>query len=279
MHFIFYTVLGVTRQSTKSEIAKAYRSLAKKHHPDVHHGEEAKAAAEIKFKQIATAYEVLRDEASREDYDYMVDHPEEFYAHYYRYFKRRTAPNVDVRLVLAVCISLISGIQYYSAWSRYEAAIKYLTTVPKYRLRAIDIAKADKMWMENGTKKGKTKDKVKDKEEQEQVIRKVIEEKMDIRGGYAKPSWTDILWVQIIILPWTLYNYVRWYINWIYRFTICKEEYGEPEKFYLIRKNLGLSQLEFEVIFCLSISLNSHASVQRPYVTLMHLSIYSKEIG
>ena len=147
------------------------------------------------------------------------------------------------------------------------------------RIRILDPNPTKTYKVINKTKKGKTKDKVKDKEEQEQVIRKVIEEKMDIRGGYAKPSWTDILWVQIIILPWTLYNYVRWYINWIYRFTICKEEYGEPEKFYLIRKNLGLSQLEFEVIFCFSISLNSHASVQRPCVTLMHLSIYSKEIG
>ncbi len=82
--YFFCPVLGVTRASTRSEIAKAYRALARKHHPDMHQGDEAKAEAEIKFKTIAAAYEVLKDDASREDYDYMVDHPEEFYAHYYR---------------------------------------------------------------------------------------------------------------------------------------------------------------------------------------------------
>ena len=70
----------------------------------------------------------------------MVDNPDEYYAHYYRYYRRRTAPNVDVRLILAVMITLISGIQYYSSWEKYESAIKYLATIPKYRLKAVEIA-------------------------------------------------------------------------------------------------------------------------------------------
>ena len=93
----------------------------------------SKEEAEANFRRIATAYEVLRDDDSRVDYDYMVDHPEELYSHYYRYYRRRAAPNVDIRLVVAVCITIISAIQYYSAWDRYETAIKYLTTVQKYR--------------------------------------------------------------------------------------------------------------------------------------------------
>ena len=126
---ILPTVLGVTRDSPRGDIAKAYRSLARKFHPDVQGPEVTKEEAERNFRRIATAYEVLRDDASREDYDYMVDHPEELYSHYYRYYRRRAAPNVDIRLILAVCITIISGIQYYSAWDRYETAIKYLTTV------------------------------------------------------------------------------------------------------------------------------------------------------
>ena len=130
---LFFAVLGVTRESSKGEISKAYRNLARKFHPDVQGQSVSKEEAEANFRRIATAYEVLRDDDSRVDYDYMVDHPEELYSHYYRYYRRRAAPNVDIRLVVAVCITIISAIQYYSAWDRYETAIKYLTTVQKYR--------------------------------------------------------------------------------------------------------------------------------------------------
>ena len=42
------------------------------------------------------------------------------------------------------------------------------------------------------------------------VIRGIIADKMDIKGGYAKPHWTDVLWVQLVILPLTVY---RWTIH------------------------------------------------------------------
>ena len=60
-------------------------------------------------------YEVLKDDESREEYNYMLDHPEEMYSNYYRYYRRRFAPKVDVRIVIAVTLTIISGIQYYSA--------------------------------------------------------------------------------------------------------------------------------------------------------------------
>ena len=41
----------------------------------------------------------------------MLDHPEEMWANYYRYYRRRMAPKVDVRIVLIVTISIISAIQ------------------------------------------------------------------------------------------------------------------------------------------------------------------------
>lgn len=60
-----YEVLHVTREATKNEIAKSYRQLAKKFHPDLHRGEKEKKEAEEKFKEIATAYEILRDDEAR----------------------------------------------------------------------------------------------------------------------------------------------------------------------------------------------------------------------
>ncbi|XP_065352035.1 dnaJ homolog subfamily C member 25 homolog [Cloeon dipterum] len=242
-----YDVLGITRDSTKSEISKAYRQLARKYHPDMHKAQEAKAAAEIKFKEIATAYEILKDSESRADYDYMLDHPEEYYSHYYRYYRRRMAPKVDVRLVIAVTITVVSAIQYFSAHQRYESAIKYFMTVPKYRHKAIDIATKEGLF--NTDKKSIRKmSKAQIKEEEEAVIRSVLESNMDIRGGYAKPGVMDILWVQLVILPYTIWKYGKWYAIWVYRFNIKKEPYGLVEKVYLIRKNMKMGENQYEAL-------------------------------
>lgn len=241
-----YDVLGVTREASKSEIAKNYRKLAKQYHPDLHRDQEAKEIAAENFKTVATAYEILKDDESRADYDYMLDNPDEYYAHYYRYYRRRVAPKVDVRIVLFVTISIISIIQYYSSWQRYDTAIKYFMSVQKYRNRALDIAKQESLLPNNKKVKGKSKGE--QKEELDQVIRKIIEDKMDIKGAYAKPKITDILWIQLVVFPYTLLKYVVWYATWIWNHSILKKPFSEEEKLYLIRKNLGMGHDQFESI-------------------------------
>jgi curved DNA-binding protein len=62
----YYTILGVAKTATQEEIKKAFRKLARKHHPDVNPGD--KAAGE-KFKEISEAYEVLSDPEKRQKYD------------------------------------------------------------------------------------------------------------------------------------------------------------------------------------------------------------------
>ncbi|KAG6447887.1 dnaJ homolog subfamily C member 25 homolog [Manduca sexta] len=240
-----YEVLGVTREATKNEIAKSYRQLAKKFHPDLHRDPEDKKVAEEKFKEIATAYEILRDDEERSDYDYMLDNPQEYYAHYYRYYRRRMAPKVDVRIVIAVTITIISIIQYYSAWSKYDTAIKYFMTVPKYRNKALEIAKGE---MKDSQNKKNRKSKAEQKEEQDKIIRRVIEENMDIKGAYAKPEIMDILWIQLIILPYTISYNIYWYLRWFWRFTIMKQPYGTEEKLYLIRKYMKLGHHQFNAL-------------------------------
>lgn len=61
-----YDVLGVTRESVKSEIARAYRQLARKYHPDRFRDGDPELAGETnesakeKFLLVATAYETLK---------------------------------------------------------------------------------------------------------------------------------------------------------------------------------------------------------------------------
>lgn len=62
----YYTTLGVKRGASDDEIKKAYRRLARKHHPDVNPGDKV---AEDKFKQISEAYDVLSDPKKKEVFD------------------------------------------------------------------------------------------------------------------------------------------------------------------------------------------------------------------
>jgi curved DNA-binding protein len=64
----YYEVLGVPRTATADEIKKAYRQLARKHHPDLAPPTERTGAAE-RFKEINEAYEVLSDKDKRAKYD------------------------------------------------------------------------------------------------------------------------------------------------------------------------------------------------------------------
>jgi DnaJ-class molecular chaperone len=61
-----YTVLGVSRTASEGEIRKAFRKLAKKHHPDLNPGDKA---AEAKFKEISQANEILSDAEKRRRFD------------------------------------------------------------------------------------------------------------------------------------------------------------------------------------------------------------------
>jgi curved DNA-binding protein len=62
----YYQLLGVSRGASEKEIRQAYRRLARQHHPDLNPGDKA---AEVRFKEIGEAYEVLSDADKRKKYD------------------------------------------------------------------------------------------------------------------------------------------------------------------------------------------------------------------
>lgn len=68
----YYQVLGVSESASAEDIKKAYRKLARKHHPDKN---PDVAGAEEKFKEIQEAYSVLSDETRRKEYDFQRKNP------------------------------------------------------------------------------------------------------------------------------------------------------------------------------------------------------------
>lgn len=143
----------------------------------------------------------------------MLDHPEEYYSHYYHYYSRRLAPKVDVRVVILVSVCAISVFQYFSWWNSYNKAISYLATVPKYRIQATEIAKEQGL-LKKAKEKGKNKkSKEEIRDEEENIIKNIIK---------------------------------TWYCRWVYNFNIKGKEYGEEERLYIIRKSMKMSQSQFD---------------------------------
>ncbi len=62
----YYEILGIDRKASQDDVKKAYRKLARKHHPDLNPGDKS---AEQKFKELNEAYEVLGNEKKRAEYD------------------------------------------------------------------------------------------------------------------------------------------------------------------------------------------------------------------
>ena len=148
-----------------------------------------------------------------------------------------------------------SGFQWVGWTNAYNQVVLYALQDNKYRLQAKKEAIQRGLLEEDGKiqkslrRKPEFKNPNDAKKEVERILKVIIEEKVDIKGGYGKPHWTDTAIVQCAMLPKYAYLWVKAKLVWQYRRRILKAEFNDEEKWILIEKNMKCdSKVQFEYL-------------------------------
>ncbi|KAJ7563670.1 hypothetical protein O6H91_03G120100 [Diphasiastrum complanatum] len=188
-----YELLGVKQSATGAEIKKAYYKLSLKYHPDKNPELEARKI----FLKIANAYEILKDDAKREQYDYALAHPEQVFYNTARYYQAYYGPQADLRAVFAGLLIIFSGFQYLNQWSRYMQMVDLVKQTPAYKnkLKAVELERS------GGTNNKKKSSKSRIRGEVADEFSKELE--LQIHGA-EKPSLWKLMIVRFLLLPFLL---------------------------------------------------------------------------
>ncbi|CAN6458024.1 unnamed protein product [Victoria cruziana] len=223
-----YDLLGVTQSATASEIKKAYYKLSLKYHPDKNPDPESRK----KFIKIANAYEILKDDTTREQYDYAIAHPEEVFYNAARYYRAYYGHKTDLRAILIGFLLVLSAFQYLNEWSRYKQAVAMVKQTPAYKnkLRALEFERSGGL---ANKKKGS-----------KQTSKKVGEEpsnelELQIQGA-EKPCIWKLIGVRFILLPYTIGKLLFWRACWAWRYQIRRAAYSWDDACYLTRTCLKI---------------------------------------
>lgn len=100
------------------------------------------------------------------------------------------------------------------------------------RIRAQAKAEADRQDLLKGLKA---------KGDEEKILRQIIMQNLDLQGSFAPPVLTDVLWVRIVLSPYSIARYFWWLADWHYRIDWKGQELTPEDCEYLILRNLGWS--------------------------------------
>ncbi|KAE8733194.1 Chaperone protein dnaJ 50 [Hibiscus syriacus] len=155
------------------------------------------------FVEIANAYEILKDEATREQYDYAISHPEEVFYN-------------------TAC--------YYRAYYGHKTAVDIVKKTPAYknRLWALELERS------GGTTNKKKSNRQMDKKKEEDLSKEL---ELDIKGAEKLSIW-ELIGVRFILLPYTIGKLLLWYGCWFWRYKVKKAPYSWEDAAYLTRNSL-----------------------------------------
>ncbi|KAG6584069.1 Polyubiquitin 10, partial [Cucurbita argyrosperma subsp. sororia] len=221
-----YDLLGVSQSATQSEIKKAYYKLSLKFHPDKNPDPESKK----QFVKVANAYEILKDESTRGQYDYAIAHPEEVFYNAARYYHAYYGHKTDTRAVLVGLLLILSAFQYLNQWTRYHQAVDMVKKTPAYknRLRALEFERS-----------GGATNKKKGHKHLDKKVDEDLDKKLELQiTGAEKPSVWELLGVRLILLPYTIGKLLLWSSCWFWRYNIKQITYSWEDASYLTQSSL-----------------------------------------
>lgn len=228
-----YELLNLTRSADPANIKKAYRRAALKWHPD----KDQRPEALERFRAVARAHEVLSDETLRRAYDYYLDHPEDRYTHYYKYYRAVYTPKTPLWAVVVGFLTFLSGLQYVNQHWTYASTWRLIRYQPTFKRRVNELFDAEVAALKMKLNKVE-KEVLREKIEQE-----VFESEVRVSGsGGVRPSVQRLVGFRALMLPVSVARGLWGFVRWHWRFSVRGEEYGEEDRVDLTRRALRLPE-------------------------------------
>uniref|UniRef100_A0A6B2LDG1 J domain-containing protein n=1 Tax=Arcella intermedia TaxID=1963864 RepID=A0A6B2LDG1_9EUKA len=205
----YYEELELARDAGDGEVSKAYRAASRKYHPD----KNKEAGAQEKYLRIQKAYEVLSNEALRQEYDELLDNGIPWEERYYgQYMHRYGVPQHDIKHVLVGLIILITIAKH--AYQHYRHHV--LT----------DMAKRSDRYKQKKNQLKAASSEIGEAPEEPQI---------KIHGA-EPPTWRDLFIIQLLLSPYTI-------VVWLMSCTKQKTEEERKEEFCV---KMGITREELE---------------------------------
>lgn len=267
-----YRILGFDFESFGSPdqkvITKRYRRLSRKWHPDKSKHTNAKE----RFVKIVRAYEVLTTPEKRKEYDLMRYNQEAYYQKYGSSVVWTFAPKSDVTTIVVVLCLFINLFSWFAQrnkwqnvadrlikasaeeWSPSQGGSPESKELREHAMAILAERESETNRPETiggdkpaaATKKGKGKGKKmtgKEKRKQEiealiPILKELVDEMHDFGGGFHKPTWRDLMIVNLALLPFKILSGIFWegkyYLN-----RLQGKELNDEEKKVLTERAVG----------------------------------------